>query len=64
MATWFWTPVKNMAFTADVNWSHLDQKYSGFITSPGIATAAKPAAVYELKDQNSVSMLLRAQRNF
>jgi hypothetical protein len=59
-----WTPVKNLAFTADVSWSHLDQKYSGAIASPGIATAAKPAAVYELKDQNSVSMLLRAQRNF
>jgi len=59
-----WTPIKNLAFTADVNWSHLDQKYSGTITSPGIATAAKPAALYELKDQNSVSMLLRAQRNF
>ena len=59
-----WTPVKNLAFTADVNWSHLDQKYSGTIASPGIATAAKPAARYELKDQNSVSMLLRAQRSF
>jgi hypothetical protein len=47
-----------------LSWSRLDQKYSGAITSPGIATAAKPAAVYELKDQNSVSMLLRAQRNF
>ncbi|MCP3470365.1 porin [Bradyrhizobium sp. CCGUVB1N3] len=59
-----WTPVKNLAFTADVNWSHLDQKYTGAINSPGIAASAKPAAVYELKDQNSVSMLLRAQRNF
>jgi hypothetical protein len=59
-----WTPVKNLAFTADVVWTHLDQKYSGTITSPGIASVAKPAAVYELKDQNSVSMLLRAQRNF
>jgi Porin subfamily len=59
-----WTPVKNLAFTADVVWTHLDQKYSGTITSPGIAAIAKPAAVYELKDQNSVSMLLRAQRNF
>jgi hypothetical protein len=59
-----WTPVKNLAFTADVSWSRLDQKYSGSIASPGIATAAKPAAVYELKDQNSVTMLLRAQRNF
>ncbi|TYO66564.1 porin [Bradyrhizobium hipponense] len=59
-----WTPVKGLTFTADVSYSHLDQKYSGTIASPGIATAAKPAAVYELKDQNSVSMLLRAQRNF
>jgi hypothetical protein len=59
-----WTPVKGLAFTADLSWSRLDQKYSGAINSPGIASAAKPAAVYELKDQNSVSMLLRAQRNF
>jgi len=59
-----WTPVKNLAFTADLSWSRLDQKYSGSIASPGIASAAKPAAVYELKDQNSVSMMLRAQRNF
>ncbi|MCG2631849.1 porin [Bradyrhizobium sp. WYCCWR 13023] len=59
-----WTPVKNLAFTADVSWSRLDQKYAGSITAPAIATAAKPAAVYELKDQNSVTMMLRAQRNF
>ncbi|TYL80184.1 porin [Bradyrhizobium cytisi] len=59
-----WTPVKNLAFTADLSWSRLDQKYSGSITAPAISTAAKPAAVYELKDQNSVTMMLRAQRNF
>jgi Porin subfamily len=59
-----WKPVKNLAFTVDVNWSHLDQKYSGLIASPGFAAGAKPAAVYELKDQDSVSMLIRAQRNF
>jgi len=61
-----WTPVKNLAFTADVSWSHLDQKYSGTISGANTAVAAfaKPAAVYELKDQDSVSMLLRAQRNF
>ncbi|MCP3470448.1 porin [Bradyrhizobium sp. CCGUVB1N3] len=59
-----WTPLKNLAFTADVNWTHLDQKYSGtvFVTPP--ATFAKPQATYELRDQNSVTMLLRAQRNF
>ena len=59
-----WTPVKNLSFTADLSWSHLDQKYSGTIASPGLAAAAKPAAVYEMKDQNSVALLLRAQRNF
>ena len=26
-----WTPVKNLAFTADLSWSRLDQKYSGTI---------------------------------
>jgi len=59
-----WTPVKNLAFTADVNWTQLDQKYSGTINSPGTPAVAKPAALYEMKDQNSVNVLLRAQRNF
>ncbi|WP_409192380.1 porin [Bradyrhizobium sp. RDM4] len=59
-----WTPVKNLTFTADLSYSVLDQKYSGFIAAPAFAAAAKPAAVYELKDQSSLQMLLRAQRNF
>ncbi|HEX9589839.1 MAG TPA: porin [Terriglobales bacterium] len=59
-----WTPVKNLAFTADVNWTQLDQKYSGTIVSPTLAAVAKPGVVYQLKDQNAVNMLLRAQRNF
>jgi hypothetical protein len=59
-----WTPVKNLAFTADLSWSRLDQKYSGTITAPAVSTAAKPGAVYELKDQNSLTLLLRAQRTF
>jgi hypothetical protein len=61
-----WTPVKNFAFTADVTWGQLDQKNSGTISGPGTfaAGAAKPAAVYQLKSENSVTMLLRAQRNF
>jgi hypothetical protein len=59
-----WTPVKNLAFTADVNWMQLDQKFSGTATVAPPASFAKPAAVYELKDQSSVTMLLRAQRNF
>jgi hypothetical protein len=59
-----WTPVKNLAFTVDVNWTQLDQKYSGTVFVAPLATNAKPLANYELKDQSAVSMLLRAQRNF
>ncbi|KJC60302.1 polymerase [Bradyrhizobium sp. LTSPM299] len=59
-----WTPVKNLTFTADLTWQHLDQKYAGTITYPGSASIGKPAAVYQLKDQDGVSLLLRAQRNW
>ncbi|MGY8632057.1 porin [Bradyrhizobium sp. 14AA] len=60
-----WTPVKNLTFSADLAWTHLDQKYSGTITPPALlAVPAKPVAAYELKDQNSVVLLLRAQRNW
>jgi len=59
-----WTPVKNLTFTADLTWQHLDQKYAGTITYPGSASIGKPAAVYELKNQDAVTLLLRAQRNW
>ena len=61
-----WTPVKNLAFTADLSYVWLDQKYSGTIAGAATANAAvaKPAATYELKDQGNLQLLLRAQRNF
>ena len=59
-----WTPVKNLAFTLDVNWTQLDQKYSGTVFVAPLAANAKPLATYELKNQSAPSMLLRAQRNF
>ncbi|MDH2355815.1 porin [Bradyrhizobium sp. SSUT112] len=60
-----WTPVKNLTFSADVAWTHLDQKYAGTVTPAAlIPVPAKPVATYELKDQNSVVLLLRAQRNW
>lgn len=60
-----WTPVKNLTFSADVVWTHLDQKFDGTITTTAaVPLVAKPAATYELKDQNTVSLLLRAQRNW
>src|SRR4051794_28134935 len=59
-----WTPVKNLTFSADLSWTHLDQKYAGTVAYAGAGTTAKPAAVYELKDQDTLVLLLRAQRNW
>ena len=59
-----WTPVKNLTFSGDVVYTHLDQKHSGLVTVPAIAAIGKPAAVYELKDQNTWTFLARAQRVF
>ena len=59
-----WTPVKNLTFSADVTYTRLDQKFSGLIAPAAQAGIAKPAAVYELKDQDTVSVLVRAQRNW
>jgi Porin subfamily len=57
-----WTPVKNLTFSAEVLWAHLDQKFSGIATLG--PTAPKPATVYEFKDQDTVSLNVRVQRNF
>jgi Porin subfamily len=57
-----WTPVKNLTFTAEVQWFHLDQKFQG--TALLAATAPKPTARYEFKDQDAVHLQLRVQRNF
>ncbi|MFG3594738.1 porin [Bradyrhizobium sp. RDI18] len=61
-----WTPVKNMTFSADIAYVMLDQKYaSGSTVNLPVQTGiAKPAATYELKDQNSLQMMLRVQRNW
>jgi hypothetical protein len=57
-----WVPVKNLTFSAEVQWFHLDQKMSG--SSVFAATAPKPVALYEFKDQDAVHLQVRAQRNF
>ena len=57
-----WTPVKNLTFTGEVQWFHLDQKMSG--SSVFTATAPKPNALYQFKDQDTVLLQVRAQRNF
>jgi hypothetical protein len=57
-----WTPVKNLTFSAEVGAFFLDQKMTGSaILTPA---APKPTAVYEFKDQSTVFLNVRAQRNF
>jgi hypothetical protein len=58
-----WTPVKNLTFSADLTYSHLNQNMVGTVAAPS-AAIGKPAAVYELKDQDTLLLLLRAQRNW
>jgi hypothetical protein len=61
-----WTPVKNLTFSAEVMWFHLDQKFTG--TAALTPTAPLPGAAqgarYEYKDQDAVSLNVRVQRNF
>jgi len=57
-----WTPVKNLTFSAEVGAFFLDQKFTG--TSTLSPAAPKPTATYEFKDQSTVFLNVRAQRNF
>ena len=57
--------MKGLTFSADVTYTMLDQKFAGTIApTAAINATAKPAATYQLKDQDTVSLLIRAQRNF
>ncbi len=57
-----WTPVKNLTFSGEVLWFHLDQKFSG--TAVLTALPPKPTIAYEFKDQDTVAFNVRVQRNF
>jgi hypothetical protein len=57
-----WTPVKNLTFSAEAMWTHLDQKFTG--TAVLTPSAPKPTTAYEFKNQDTVSFNVRAQRNF
>jgi hypothetical protein len=64
-----WTPVKNLTFSAEATWTHLDQKYAGSATgglggAAALAVGKPAAATYTLADQDTVLLQLRAQRNW
>jgi Porin subfamily len=57
-----WTPVKNLTFSAEAMWFHLDQKFTG--TSVLAVAAPKPTTAYEYKNQDTAYFNVRVQRNF
>ncbi len=58
-----WTPVKNLTFSAEAMWFHIDQKFTGSAVLSA-AAAPKPVAQYSFADQDVVSLNVRVQRNF
>jgi len=55
-------PVKNLTFSAEVFYTHLDQMFAG--TAVLAPSAPKPTTRYEFRDQDTISLNIRAQRNF
>ena len=45
--------MKNLTFSGEVTYTMLDQKFAGTISPAAqFTTTAKPAAIYQLKDQD------------
>ncbi|OJU23950.1 MAG: porin [Nitrobacter sp. 62-13] len=59
-----WTPVKNLTFTTEAVYTMLDQKYAGVAALAANTGVAKPAGSYALKDQDTWTVMFRAQRNW
>ncbi len=59
-----WTPVKNLTFTTEAVYTMLDQKYAGVAALAANTGIGKPAGPYTLKDQDTWTVMLRAQRNW
>ena len=57
-----WTPVRNLTFSAEVQYFRLDQNFTGSATLT--PAAPKPTAVYQYRDQDTILLNVRAQRNF
>ena len=59
-----WTPVKNLTFSGEVFYTGLDQKWSGVTAPFWSAPAPLTQTAYTFKDQGTLSVNFRAQRNF
>jgi hypothetical protein len=57
-----WTPVKNLTFSAEVLWAHLNTGFTGAaVFSPG---APYPVTALAFHSQDTASLNVRVQRNF
>ncbi|MEO6945574.1 MAG: porin, partial [Nitrobacter sp.] len=59
-----WTPVKNLAFATEAVYTMLDQKCAGVANFAAADALGKPAGNYTLKDQNTWTVMFRAQRSW
>jgi hypothetical protein len=58
-----WTPVKNLTFSAETIWAHLNTGFTGTAVLT-TANTGLPTATYAFKSQDTVSFNVRVQRNF
>jgi hypothetical protein len=58
-----WTPVRGLTFSGDITWEGIRQHNEGLLLFSNPA-AGKSNALYELKNEQNVLLLLRAQRNW
>jgi len=57
-----WTPVANLTFSAELMWFHLQQHFTGSaLLTPA---APLPTAFYDFKNQDTLALNVRVQRNF
>jgi hypothetical protein len=57
-----WNPVRDLDVGVDVLYTQLNTANAGTAVIP--ANGARPAGVYNVEDQNDVSVMFRVQRNF
>jgi hypothetical protein len=58
-----WNPHPDLDIGVDLLWTHLNTAYKGSNVTLG-SNGARPAGVYNIDDQDVVSVMFRIQRNF
>jgi hypothetical protein len=59
-----WNPHPDLDIGVDVLWTHLNTAYKGLAALPAAGNGARPGGLYNIDDQDIVSVMFRVQRNF